>query len=56
MRTKNIDMRHHFMRDMAEDKDMDIKYIRSKEKPVGIMTKNFSEDDHTKNSKSIMYG
>ena len=30
MRTKNIDIRHHFMRYMVEEKDMDIKYIRIK--------------------------
>ena len=30
MRTKNIDIRHKFLRDMVEDKDIDINYIRSK--------------------------
>ena len=30
MRTKHIDVRHYFLRDMVEDKDIDIKYIRIK--------------------------
>ena len=30
MRTKHIDIRHHFLSDMFEDKDMYIEYIRSK--------------------------
>ena len=30
MRKKNIDILIHFMREMTEEKDMDIKYIRSK--------------------------
>ena len=29
MRTKHIDIRHYFLRDMVEYKDMEIKYIRS---------------------------
>ena len=28
MRTKHIDIRHHFLRDTVEYKDMEIKYIR----------------------------
>ena len=54
MRTKHIDICHHFLREMVEDKDMDIKYIRSEENPAYIMTKNGSEtyyDKHTKNIK-----
>ena len=30
MSAKNNYIRHHFLRDMVENKDMDIKYIRSK--------------------------
>ena len=56
MRTKHIDIHHHFMRDMVEDKDMDIKYIRSEENPSNIMTNNCSEDDYVKHMKSIMEG
>ena len=28
-RPKNIDIRHHFMEDIVEYKDMDINYVRS---------------------------
>ena len=53
MRTKHIDILHHFLRGMIEDKDMDIKYIRIKENPADIMTKNFSESHCVKHKKSI---
>ena len=54
MRTKHIDICHHFLREMVEDKDMDIKYIRSEEKPADIMTNDFSEANYVKHMKRIM--
>ena len=42
MRTKHIDICHHFLRDMVEDKDIDIKYIQREENPAYIMTDNNS--------------
>ena len=56
MSNKYIDIRHHFMRVMVGTKDMDIKYIRSKENPAGIMTKNFYEDEYAKHTNSIAEG
>ena len=44
------------MRDMVEEKDIDIKYIGSKENPAEIMTKNCSENDHSKHAKRITEG
>ena len=44
------------MRGMVEEKDMDIKYISSEEKPEYIMTNNCSEADHTKHGKKITEG
>ena len=41
MRTKNIDIRHHFLRDVLEDKDMDINYIMREAKPADIIMKIF---------------
>ena len=38
---------------MVEDKDIDIKYIRSEEIPVDNMTKNNSEADCVKHIKKI---
>ena len=43
--TKHIDIRHHFLRDMVEDKDIDIQYIWSENNPAYIMTKNTPEVD-----------
>ena len=37
--TKHIDIRHRFLRDMVEEKDLDIQYIHSEENPAEIMTK-----------------
>ena len=56
MHTKKIDICHHFLRNMVEDKNMDIKYISSKENPAGIMTRNFYEVDCVKHMKSITEG
>ena len=56
MCTNHIDICHNFMRDMVEEKYMDIKYIRSKENPADIMTKNFSETDYVKHTKRITEG
>ena len=54
--TIHIDIFHHLMRGMVEEKDMDIKYISSEEKPEYIMTNNCSEADHTKHGKKITEG
>ena len=51
--TKHIDVRHRFLRDMAERKDIDIQYIQSEEKPADIVTKNTSEADLARHMKSI---
>ena len=48
MRINHIDIRRHFLTDMMEDKDIDIKYIWSEENPAGIMTKNDSKVDFVK--------
>ena len=56
MRTKHIDICHHFLRYIVEDKYIDIKYISSEEKPVLIMKKNLSEVDFVKHMKSIIEG
>ena len=56
MCAKHIDIRHHFLRDVKEVKDMVIKYIKSKEKYADIMTNNFSGDDYVKHTKRITEG
>ena len=56
MRINHIDIRRHFLTDMMEDKDIDIKYIWSEENPAGIMTKNDSKVDFVKQVKRIIEG
>ena len=51
--TKHTDICHHFLRDMVEEKDIDIQYIRSEEKPADIMTKNTSEADFARHMRRI---
>ena len=41
--TKHIDIHHHFLRDMVEDKDIDIQYIWSEDNPADIMAKKTSD-------------
>ena len=53
MRTKHTNIRHHFMRDMAEEKDRYINYIRSKVNRVEIMTKCFSKANCVKYTRII---
>ena len=41
MRTNNINICHHFLRYVVEEKDIYIEYIRSKENPAVVMMMNF---------------
>jgi hypothetical protein len=54
--TKNIDIRHHFMRDLQEKKDLDVRFKRSENNSADIMTKNTAREVHKKHSKSIRKG
>ena len=50
---RHIDIRHHFLQDMVEEKDIYIQYIQSEDNPVDIMTKNTSEADFARHMKMI---
>ena len=54
--TKHIDICHHFLWDMVEEKDMYVHYIQSEDNPADIMTKNTSEEDFLRHMKSITEG
>ena len=54
--TKHIDIRHHFLRDMAEEKYIDVQYIRSEENLADIITKNNLEADFARHMKIITEG
>ena len=56
IRTKHIHIRCHFLRDMAEEKYIDIQYIRSENKPVDIMTKKTPETEFVGHTKRITEG
>jgi hypothetical protein len=55
-RTKHIDIRHHFIRNLQEKKDLDVRFKRSENNSADIMTKNTTRDVHDKHSKSIRKG
>jgi hypothetical protein len=45
-RTKHIDIRYHFMRELQAKKDLDVRFQRSEEHSADIMTKNTTRDIH----------
>ena len=51
--TKHIDICHHFLRYMLEEKGIDIQYIWSEENPADVMTENTSEEDFERHIKMI---
>ena len=55
-RTKNIDIRTHFLWKMAEEEDINIQYIRIEENPADIMTKNILEEDFMRHMGRIIEG
>jgi hypothetical protein len=55
-RAKHIDIRHHFMRDLQEKKDLDVRFKRSENNSANIMTKYATRDIHDKHFKSIRKG
>ena len=56
MCTKHTNIHHRFLRNMLEESYTDIKYIRSEENAVDVMTNNCSEADHIKYVKRITEG
>jgi hypothetical protein len=52
-RTKHIDIRHHFMRDVQDRKEMDVRFKRSENNSADIMTKNMTRISMTNTSSSL---
>ena len=44
MRTKHIDVKYHFIRDLVSDGYLDLRYVRSEENYADLMTKNVSNE------------
>jgi transposase InsO family protein len=52
-RTKHIDVRHHFIREMYESGQVDVKYIPTHDQVADIMTKALLADKHYKCSHGL---
>jgi len=55
-RTKHIDVRHHYMRNLLEDKRLEIRFVRSEDNSSDICTKNTPKDIHDKHALKIKDG
>ena len=53
IRTNHVGIRHHFLRDVVEENDIDIQYIRSEYNPADIITNNTSEAYFSRHTKTI---
>ena len=56
LHTKHIDISHHFLRDMVEDKAIGVHYIWREDNPAYIMKNNTSETDFARHIKIITEG
>jgi hypothetical protein len=52
-RTKHIDVWHNYMRDLQDNKALDVRFKRSENNSADIMTKNTTRDVHDKHTQQI---
>jgi hypothetical protein len=55
-RTNHIDIRHHFMRDLQDKKELDVRFKRSENNSADIMTKNTPMEIHDKHTQQVRDG
>ena len=55
-RTKHVDTRHHFLRQMVSKRDLDTQYVRTELNTSDVLTKNLSEKDHLRHSATLRNG
>ena len=55
-RTKHIDVRAHFIRELEDNGYLNVQFIRSEENSADILNKNCPEKLHTKHAKNIRDG
>jgi hypothetical protein len=55
-RTKHIDIRHHFIRDLQDKKEVDVRFKRSENNAADIMTNNTTRDVHDKHTQQVRDG
>jgi hypothetical protein len=53
-RTKHIDVRHHYMRDLVEQKIIEVEYIPTEENTADIFTKNLQAEIFNKHSRRLV--
>jgi hypothetical protein len=55
-RTKHIDVRHHYVRELYEKKQLEVRFIRSEENHADLLTKNLPEEMFVRHTKAIRSG
>jgi hypothetical protein len=55
-RTKHIEIRHHFMRDLQDKKELDVRFKRSENNLADIMTNNTPREIHDKHTQQVRDG
>ena len=55
-RTKHIDVRYHYIRDLIDKKVVDIKYVSTEDNIADVMTKSLGESKHKKFAKKLLKG
>jgi hypothetical protein len=55
-RTKHIDIRNHFMRDLQAKKELYVRFKRSENNSADIMTKNTPREIHDKHTRQVRDG
>jgi hypothetical protein len=55
-RTKHIDIRHHYMRDLHQEGRIDVRFVRSEDNPADIETKNTDKQTHDRHATNIRNG
>ena len=53
-RTKHVDKRFHFVEDMVNDKEVEIKYVRSESNLADMFTKNLGEEKFNEMRSKVM--
>ena len=55
-RTKHIDVRHHFIKDLRKNGDIEVEHVKSEDNVSDILTKNTSTEIFNKLSGRILNG
>jgi hypothetical protein len=55
-RTKHIDIRHHYLRDLMDEKRLDVRFVRSEDNPSDIATKNTDIKTYDKHAADVRNG